>query len=622
MAPSTIRKALGAVKDRTSIGLAKVSSNGSVASELDVAIVKATRHDEFPAEERHVREILSLTCYSRAYVARCVAALSRRLGRTRSWSVALKTLVLVHRLLADGDPAFEQELFFATRRGTRLLNLSDFRDSDAWDFSAFVRTFALYLDQRLDYRMHARRARRTSTALCRGGEEDEAAEENAEEENLEATTTAASRGTPVREMKTDRILVRTQHLQQLLERFLACRPTGAAKANRIVAVALYPLVKESFQIYYDLAEAMSALIDRFTDLDVPDCARVHNVFARLAKQLDELGAFYAWCKSAAICRPSEFPDVERITPRKLDLMDEFIRDKSAAAAAQSPTLNLKPLSLEDEEEHENRLPEDDAYADMANIRALPAPEEENRGDDNDINLASTSKAEAKASSTVGEERGKENEREADLLNLEEDVMTGEEHGEKLALALFDGSTTEVAPRWEAFDEHSADWETALVQSASGLSGQKASLGGGLDMTLLDGMYGHAQASAAVAASVGYAGSASSVAIRVPPAQATMLALPAPPTAGGGIGGDPFAASAMVAPPTYVQMSDMQKKQGLLAEEQQMWQQYARDGMQGQMSFARLQQQQQPPMAAALSRPPQNGAYYYHQNNMGGYNRMY
>lgn len=388
-------------------------------------------------------------------------------------------------------------------------------------------------------------------------------------------------------------------------------------------MALYPLVKESFQIYYDLAEAMSALIDRFTDLDVPDCARVHNVFARLAKQLDELGAFYAWCKSAAICRPSEFPDVERITPRKLDLMDEFIRDKSAAAAAQSPTLNLKPLSLEDEEEHENRPPEDDAYADMANIRALPAPEEENRGDDNDINLASTSKAEAKASSTVGEERGKENEREADLLNLEEDVMTGEEHGEKLALALFDGSTTEAAPRWEAFDEHSADWETALVQSASGLSGQKASLGGGLDMTLLDGMYGHAQASAAVAASVGYAGSASSVAIRVPPPQVTMLALPAPPTAGGGIGGDPFAASAMVAPPTYVQMSDMQKKQGLLTEEQQMWQQYARDGMQGQMSFARLQQQQQqPPMAAALSRPPQNGAYYYHQNNMGGYNRMY
>nr|CAD1838805.1 unnamed protein product [Ananas comosus var. bracteatus] len=114
-------------------------------------------------------------------------------------------------------------------------------------------------------------------------------------------------------------------------------------------------------------------------------------------------------------------------------------------------------------------------------------------------------------------------------------MTGEEHGEKLALALFDSSTATAAPRWEAFDEHSADWETALVQSASGLSGQKASLGGGLDMTLLDGMYGHAQASVAAATSVGYAGSASSVAIRVPPAQETMLALPAPPTAGGGIG---------------------------------------------------------------------------------------
>uniref|UniRef100_A0A0E0CMM2 ENTH domain-containing protein n=1 Tax=Oryza meridionalis TaxID=40149 RepID=A0A0E0CMM2_9ORYZ len=52
----------------------------------------------FPADERHVRKVIALTLHSRA----CVASLSRRLG------VTLKMLVLVHRLLADGDPAFEQ----------------------------------------------------------------------------------------------------------------------------------------------------------------------------------------------------------------------------------------------------------------------------------------------------------------------------------------------------------------------------------------------------------------------------------------------------------------------------------------------------------------------------------
>ncbi|BAT86835.1 hypothetical protein VIGAN_05015200, partial [Vigna angularis var. angularis] len=75
---SKLRRALGAVKDQTSIGLAKVGSSASLA-DLDVAIVKATRHDEYPAEEKYIREILSLTCYSRAFITACVNTLARRL---------------------------------------------------------------------------------------------------------------------------------------------------------------------------------------------------------------------------------------------------------------------------------------------------------------------------------------------------------------------------------------------------------------------------------------------------------------------------------------------------------------------------------------------------------------
>src|SRR5512147_496230 len=112
MAPSKLRAALGAVKDRTSVGLARVGGADEVAADLAVAIVKATAHGEsVPGDERHVQEILTLTCYSRARVAACVSAVSRRLGRTRAWAVAVKALALVHRLLADGDPAYEQEVF-------------------------------------------------------------------------------------------------------------------------------------------------------------------------------------------------------------------------------------------------------------------------------------------------------------------------------------------------------------------------------------------------------------------------------------------------------------------------------------------------------------------------------
>ncbi|KAJ0969439.1 hypothetical protein J5N97_022316 [Dioscorea zingiberensis] len=221
MAQSTIRRALGAVKDQTSISLAKVGNSASL-SDLDVAIVKATRHDDYPAEERYIREILSLTSFSCAFINSCVSTLSRRLSKTHSWIVALKTLILIHRLLTEGDPSYEQEIFFATRRGTRMLNLSDFRDNsraDAWDFSAFVRAYSRYLDERLEYRMHGRRQQRRRSR---------AANLSADEEDDPTAVAAAvvMRATPVREMKTDRIFVKMQHLLQLLERFLACRPSG------------------------------------------------------------------------------------------------------------------------------------------------------------------------------------------------------------------------------------------------------------------------------------------------------------------------------------------------------------------------------------------------------------
>lgn len=104
--------------------------------------------------------------------------------------------------------------------GTRLLNMSDFRDhtkSGSWDYSAYVRTYALYLDEQLEFHMHNRRRRKGSL----GGEDDDE-----EGHILVRKKSSPIPTTPVRDMRTDHIFTRVQHLQQLLERFLACRPTG------------------------------------------------------------------------------------------------------------------------------------------------------------------------------------------------------------------------------------------------------------------------------------------------------------------------------------------------------------------------------------------------------------
>ncbi|XLR17121.1 hypothetical protein S83_045059 [Arachis hypogaea] len=240
MGPSKLRRAIGAVKDKTSIGLAKVGSSSSLG-DLEVAIVKATRHDEYPAEEKHVREILSLTCYSRAYVSACVSTISKRLSKTKSWTVALKSLILIQRLLSDGDPAYEQEIFFSTRRGTRLLNMSDFRDrsySSSWDFSAFVRTYALYLDERLEYKMQNRRGRRSRFGFDEDDEQRQRDKDRDRERYIyrdkdkdkdkdkDLDIKVSTKATPLNDFRTELLFSKMQHLQLLLERFIACRPTG------------------------------------------------------------------------------------------------------------------------------------------------------------------------------------------------------------------------------------------------------------------------------------------------------------------------------------------------------------------------------------------------------------
>jgi hypothetical protein len=102
--------------------------------------------------------------------------------------VALKTLVVIHRLLREGDPAFREEFLTFTQR-VRILQLSNFKDDSspvglyffnlnltwcfiwiinilpyflliyclyiselypAWDCSSWVRTYGLFLEEKLE----------------------------------------------------------------------------------------------------------------------------------------------------------------------------------------------------------------------------------------------------------------------------------------------------------------------------------------------------------------------------------------------------------------------------------------------------------------------------------------
>ncbi|CAL8989919.1 unnamed protein product [Prunus brigantina] len=101
-----------------------------------IATVKATSHVECPPKERHIFSATSVTG-PRADVAYCIHALAKRLSKTRSWIVAIKTLIVIHRTLREGEPTFREELLNYSQRG-HILQISNFKDDSsplAWDCS-------------------------------------------------------------------------------------------------------------------------------------------------------------------------------------------------------------------------------------------------------------------------------------------------------------------------------------------------------------------------------------------------------------------------------------------------------------------------------------------------------
>ncbi|XP_009401365.2 putative clathrin assembly protein At5g35200 [Musa acuminata AAA Group] len=293
----SLRKYLGAIKDTTTVSLAKVNSD---YKELDIAIVRATNHVERPAKEKHIRAIFFAISASRprADVAYCIHALARRLAKTHNWAVALKTLIVIHRALREVDPTFREELINYGRSRNHMLNLSHFKDDSsayAWDYSAWVRTYALFLEERLE----------CFRVLKYDVEMDPPRTKN---------------------LETTELLEHLPSLQHLLHRLLGCQPQGAACHNIIIHLALSMVAGESIKIYNSISDGITNMVDKFFEMQRHDAVRALDIYRRAGHQAERLSEFYEVCKSMDIGRGETFIKIEQPPASFLTTMEDYVRD--------------------------------------------------------------------------------------------------------------------------------------------------------------------------------------------------------------------------------------------------------------------------------------------------------
>ncbi|KAJ8485663.1 hypothetical protein OPV22_018148 [Ensete ventricosum] len=431
----SIRKALGALKDSTTVGLAKVNSD---YKELDVAIVKATNHVERLVKEKHIRTIFDAISASRprADVTYCINALARRLAKTHNWAVALKTLIVLHRALREVDPTFREELITYTKTRGFMLNLSHFKDDSspsAWDYSSWVRTYALYLEERLE----CFRVLKYDT-------------------ETECSWTS--------EAETIELLEHLPALQQLLFRLLGCQPQGAAMYNNVIRYALSIVASESIKIYSSINSGTLNLVDKFFEMPRHDAVRAIEIYKKTGSQAERLSEFYEICKGLEVGRGENFVKIEQPPTLFIKAMEDFVKDDTCASQnksvvnSESPTIPKPVLPVDRDSKDKQNEPE-----------ATPASPEPPATEIADAPL--------KAQTT-------------DLLELDDFNHSAEEMEEKNSLAL--AIAADDNPLKSTSDETSGTfgWELALVSTPNSNENSVAQskLAGGLDRLTLDSLY--------------------------------------------------------------------------------------------------------------------------------------
>ncbi|KAI3817104.1 hypothetical protein L1987_10892 [Smallanthus sonchifolius] len=307
------QRAYTSIKENTFVSYVKIATAGGFC-DIDMILVKATSPEDIPLRDRYVLQLLKIFMISPPSYRTFATSFSRRFSRTKCWRVALKCLILLHRLLRalPYNSPFRTELLWTRSNGYLSLNPCPFLDTsstNSHDYTHFISSYANLLNEALD----------CLTIDCVEAYEEESDEDEDEDEEV----TLIERFPDKMKRVGEKLEILPQ-LQTLIDRVIECKPKGAAARTFLIQCALKYIVRDSFFCYNSFRREIVAVLDNLIQLPYRSCMVAFGVYKKAAVQADHLSEFYDWCKSVSLCGIYEYPFVDRIPEIQIQALDSFL----------------------------------------------------------------------------------------------------------------------------------------------------------------------------------------------------------------------------------------------------------------------------------------------------------
>uniref|UniRef100_A0A1J3D699 Putative clathrin assembly protein n=1 Tax=Noccaea caerulescens TaxID=107243 RepID=A0A1J3D699_NOCCA len=292
------RQVLGHAKDHASIGRAIVQNyNEKGFFDIEVAVVRATSHDDCPVDDKTMHEILFLVSNTPGAIPFLAEQISRRLAKTRDCLVAGKTLFLIHRLLRGSSRCIEQQLHIAHTSGHLQIGCCWFMMSQDHPSFAFLQNYVAYLEERVGW------------IINQAGK-------------LEPVMSGGTKFSRYKEKSMDLVFHILPKCQEFIAKVLKCSPVDDWPIDNLVQAATGNILKESFQVYMTYSDGIAALVSMLFDLSRPARDLACEMLRKASQQIQDLRVLYEKCRGFAGMKSLDYPSVQAITMDHILALEE------------------------------------------------------------------------------------------------------------------------------------------------------------------------------------------------------------------------------------------------------------------------------------------------------------